>query len=207
MAVLQRVAFYPNERFDTPDARSMEGFGLNDWRYFILGAMSDKSYVLHGFDITNYATVFSIAGFKLKVNNVSMFHPESTTQAAGFYVYAGSEPDVAVTLSPNATNFVEADFTVESGVPDVRAFWDQAANPPNGGEFTDSVDTVINLEVKITSNISGFTSGKVPLYKVVTDITGVATSVTDCRNLFFRLGNPFHIYLLHLNKRTVARWR
>lgn len=188
MAVLQRVAFYPNERFDTPDARSLEGFALNDWRYFVLGVMSDKSYVLRGFDIKNYSTLFSISGFKLEIDNVVMFHPEATKQSAGFYVYAGSEPDTAVTLSPNATNFVEADFSVESAVPDIRAFWDQAANPPNGGEFTDTVDTVINLTVAVTSNISGFTSGKVPLYKVVTDINGVATSVTDCRNLFFRLG-------------------
>lgn len=188
MAILQRVSFFPNERLDTPDIRSIEAFGLNDWRYFLLGTMSDKSYVLTGFDITNYTTLFTVAGFSLQTSNVVMYHPESTTQAGGFYVYAGTEPNVAVTLSPNATNFVEVDFTTESAVPDVRAFWDSAANPPDGAEFTDTVDTVINLKLSITSNISGFTSGKVPLYKVVTDVNGVATSVTDCRNLFFRLG-------------------
>jgi hypothetical protein len=188
MAVLQRVALYPNERFDTPDARALESFSLNDWRYFISGVMSDSSVILTGFDIVNYSTMFTVPGFQLKVDNVVFFHPESTTQAAGFYVFAGTEPDETVTLSPSSTNFVELDLDVESGTNDVRAFWDQGANGNEGGEYTDSVETVIDLKTAITSNVSGFTSGKIPLYKVVTNASNVATSVTDCRPLFFRLG-------------------
>jgi uncharacterized delta-60 repeat protein len=189
MAILQKVSFFPSERFDTPDARALEAFAGNDWRFFLSGVMSETSTILTGFDIVDYSTVFTVQGFKLKLDNVVFFHPESTTQAAGFYVFAGTEPDENVTLSPSSTNFVELDLEVESGTPDIRAFWDQGANSGEGGEFTDSVETVINLKVNITSNVSGFTAGKIPLYKVVTNASNVATSITDSRSLFFRLGS------------------
>jgi len=188
MAVLQRVALYPNERYDTPDARAMEAFSQNDWRFFFSGIISKKSYVLSGFEITNYANIFRISGIRLRQNNAVIMHPEATTQAAGFYVAAGSEPDAQLQLSPNATNFVEIDFETSSGTPDTRAFWDMGANGGKGAEFTDEVDTVINLELKITSNTSSFSPGKIPLYKIITNPSGLATEVTDCRPLFFRLG-------------------
>ena len=158
MAVLQRVAFYPNERLDTSDARSLEAFGLNDWRFFLSGVMSNTSTILTGFDISNYSQIFSAPGFQIETDNAVVFHPESTTQAGGFYVFAGTEPNETVTLSPSSTNFVEMDFESVSAVPDIRAFWDQAANSNVGAEFTDTVDTVINLGLVISSNTSGFTS-------------------------------------------------
>lgn len=188
MAVLQRVALYPNERYDTPDARAMEAFSQNDWRFFISGIISQKSYIVSGFEITNYANIFIVPGVRLRQNNAVIMHPEATTQAAGFYVASGSEADAQLQLSPNATNFVEIDFETSSGTPDTRAFWDMGADGGNGGEYTDDVDTVINLELKVTSNVSGFTEGKIPLYKIITNINGVAIEVTDCRPLFFRLG-------------------
>lgn len=188
MAVLQRVSFEPNERLDTPDLRSIEAFLLNDFRFYLSGFYSENSYILQGFEITNYATIFTVPGFSLQMSDVVLFHSEANTQAAGFYVHAGTEPDAAVTLASNSTNFVEADFSSVSSTPDVRAFWDQGANAGLGGEFTDTINTVINLQVSVTSNITGFTDGKMPLYKVVVNPSGVVTSVTDCRNLFFRLG-------------------
>lgn len=189
MAVLQRINLLPNERLGTPDVRALEAFSLNDWRFFIKGVMSRGSMVLQGFDISNYSQIFTTPGFKVKVNNVVLFQPENDTQAAGFYSYSGTEADKTVPLSPNSNNFIEADLSAASGSPDVRAFWDQGAANNEGSEFTDTVDTVINLEIAITSNITGFTSGKIPLYKVTTNNLGVVTSVTDCRPMMFRLGS------------------
>jgi hypothetical protein len=188
MAVLQRVSFEPNERLDTPDARALEAFSLNDWRFFLSGFLSPQSYVLAGFEIANYATIFTVPGFQLTLSDVVLFHSEATTQAAGFYVFAGTEQNASVSLSPSATNYVEATLTDASGTPDVRAFWDESANGGQGGEFTDTINTVINLDLQVTSNITGFTNGKIPLFKVVTNSSGIVTSVEDCRNLFFRLG-------------------
>lgn len=188
MAVLQRVSFQPNERLDTPDARAIEAFSLNDWRFFLSGFFSPESYILTGFEISNYNTIFTVPGFTLTQDDVVLFYSQATTQAAGFYVFAGTEQDAPVSLSPSATNYVEATLTDTSGTPDVRAFWDESANGGAGGEFTDTVDTVINLQLSVLSNITGFTTGNIPLYKVVTNSSGIVTSVTDCRNLFFRLG-------------------
>lgn len=189
MAILQRVSFRPNVRFDTQDARSIEAFSLNDWKYFLSGVMSQKSYVLKGFEISNYATAFTTSGIKIRLSDAVVFHPESTTQAAGFYVYSGTEKDSAPSLSAGATNYIEADFSLESGAKDIRALWDQGANSGSGGEYTQSMETALNLALTITSNVSGFTSGKVPLYKVVTNEYNVATQITDCRPMFFRLGS------------------
>lgn len=201
MAVLQRVSLLPDQRFDTPDARSLEAFSLNDWRFFLKGFLSSKSQILQGFEIANYDTIFTVPGFALTVNDIVFFHPEATTQAAGFYVYAGTEPNETVSLAPNSTNFVEIDLTTVSNVPDVRAFWDAAANGGAGQEFTDTIDTVVNLSVTVSANITGFTPGKLALYKVVTNASNIVTSVTDCRSLFFRLGtggntpDPNHNFL------------
>lgn len=200
MAILQRVALYPNERLDIPDARSLEGFSLNDWRFFIKGVMAGQSYVVQGFEVSNYANIFLVPGFKIRLSTVALLHPSATTQAAGFYVTNGQEADAVVTLSASAMNYVEADLSTASGTPDVRAFWDPGANSGEGGEYTDTVDTVINLQLNVTSNVSGFTSGKIPLYKVITNSSGVVTSLTDCRPMFFRLGtggntpDPFASY-------------
>lgn len=187
--ILQRVALYPQMRLDVPDARAIEAFGQNDWKYFLSGIISAKSLVISGFEITNYPNIFTVPGVKLQLNNVSLIHPEAATQAAGFYVSSGSEPDANLILNPSTTNFVELDLKNTPGTRDVRAFWDPGANGGEGGEFTDTVDTVINLDLEVLVNVSGFTSGRIALYKIVTNASGVVTEITDCRPLFFRLGS------------------
>jgi hypothetical protein len=190
--ILQRVALYPQMRLDVPDARALEAFGQNDFVYFIKGMLTTKSSIISGFEITNYPNIFTIPGVTISQNNVSLFHPEATTQAAGFYVSSGSESDFRLILSSNnsglTTNYVEADLTTSTGSPDTRAFWDQGANGNKGSEYTDTVDTVINLELAIDVNISGFTPGRIPLYKVITNPDGTVNTLTDCRSMFFRLG-------------------
>ena len=186
--ILQRTALYPQMRLDVPDARAIEAFGQNDWKYFLKGIMSSKSQIISGFDITNYQNIFTVPGVRLQCNNVALIHPEAKTQAGGFYVSSGTESDFAVVLNPNTTNFVELDLKGVGGARDVRAFWDPGANGGKGGEYTDTVDTVINLELDVKVNVSGFDSGAISLYKIVTNSQGVVTSLTDCRPMMFRLG-------------------
>ena len=188
MAVLQRVAFYPQQRLDTPDARALEAFSQNDWSYFIKGVFSTKSMVISGFDVSNYANIFMVPGVKLKLSNVSLLHPEAKTAASGFYVSAGNEKDFTLDLSPASTSFIEVDLKSTAGVRDIRAFWDMGADAGRGSEFTDNVDTVINLEIDITVSVSGFSAGKLPLYKIVTNAQGLVIELTDCRNMMYRLG-------------------
>src|SRR5271165_6856400 len=107
MAVLQRVSLNPNERLDIPDARALEGFGLNDWRFFLQGVFTATNYVVAGFEVTDYANIFLVPGFTVKLSDVALLFPEATTQAAGFYVSSGQEADAVVSLSASATNYVE----------------------------------------------------------------------------------------------------
>jgi hypothetical protein len=161
---------------------------LNDWRFFLQGVFTSANYVVAGFEVTDYANIFLVPGFTVKLSDVALLFPEATTQAAGFYVSSGQEADAVVSLSASATNYVEASLSTVLGTPDIRAFWDQGANGGAGGEFTETIDTVINLTLNVTSNVSGFTPGLLPLYKVATNSSGVATALTDCRPMFFRLG-------------------
>lgn len=186
MSILSRIALYPAERLDVPDARMIDAAAINDWRYFLQGVISNGSIILSGFEVTNYGNIFTGigAGVNLKQSNVVVVHSEATTQAAGFYVSSGSEADFSLSLSPSSTNFVEVDFTNVSGVSDVRVFWDSGTK----SEYKDTVDTVINLALNITSNVSSFTDGKIPLYKITTNSSGVVTALTDCRPLLYRLG-------------------
>lgn len=186
--ILQRTALYPQMRLDVPDARAIEAFGQNDWQYFMKGILSSKSMIISGFDISNYQNIFTVPGVLLQTNNVALTHSEATTQAQGFYVSSGTEADVPVILNPLTTNFVELDLAAVNGSMDVRAFWDPGANGGAGGEFTDTVATVINLELNVLVNVSGFSTGRIPLYKIITDANRKVTSVTDCRPMFFRLG-------------------
>jgi hypothetical protein len=187
MSVLSRVSLYSGERFDIPDARAQDAASLNDWRYFISGNLTAKSVVISGFDITNYSSVFAGAGPKLQQNNVAMLHPEAATQASGFYVSSGTESDFSVVLNASTTNYVELDLSTSTGTPDVRAFWDPGAAGGQGAEYTATVDTLVNLELNILVNVSGFTAGRLPLYKFVTNSSGTITSFEDCRNPFYDL--------------------
>ena len=190
--ILQRVSLFPQERFDIPDARAIEVFGANDWTYFLKGVLTAKSKIVSGFSVTNYPNIFTVPGVRLSQNDVSVLHSEATTQAQGFYVSSGTEPDYVLVLSSNnsttTTNFVEVDFAASTGSPDTRAFWDSGANGGQGSEFTDSVDTVINLNLAINVNISGFTTGRIPLFKIITNPDGTVNTITDCRPLLFSLG-------------------
>jgi len=191
--ILQRTALYPQMRLDVPDARAIEAFGQNDWIYFIKGVLTNKSLIVAGFDVTNYQNIFTVPGVQLSQNNVALLHPEASTQAAGFYISSGTEADFRLVLSSNnaglTTNYVEADLSVTTGSPDVRAFWDSGANGGQGAEFTDTVDTVINLNLSIDVNISGFTAGRIPLYKIITNPDGTVNTLTDSRPMLFRLGS------------------
>lgn len=189
MAILQKVSIFSNERFDASDARSIETFAQTDWSNYLKGVLTERSMLWSGFQVTNFANIFISPGVYLSQNDVALIHSEASTQAQGFYVSAGTESDFQLVLNPSSTNFVEVDLKLVSGTPDTRAFWSPSANGGAGGEYTDTVDTVINLYLSIDVNVTGFTSGRVPLYKIVTNSSGIVTSITDCRNMMGRLGS------------------
>jgi hypothetical protein len=188
MAVLTRLSLDASERFDLPSARLMEINSQTDWLNFLRGVFSEKSYIVTGFELTNYADIFASGLPRISISDAVVLHNEAATQAAGFYVSAGTEADEAVSLSASSINYVEADFVVETGATDQKAKWNQAANGGAGAEYNDEADTVINLKVSISVNTTGFSTGKFSLYKFTTNGSNIVTAFEDCRDLFFRLG-------------------
>jgi hypothetical protein len=73
-------------------------------------------------------------------------------------------------------------------------------NGGEGGEFSQEINTETVLSVVINTSVSTFPSGSIPVAKVVTNGSGLITSITDCRDLLFRLGtggssaNPYADY-------------
>jgi len=193
MSVLQRVRLISGERLDLPDALNFDAFGNADWSQFVDQFLTGASspLIVSGFDIPSPDTYVTkkVSSVLVNIANSMMFHPESVGGAGGFFVASGSEPQQTVALTPSQTNFIELDQSTSTGGSDTRAIWDEAGGADGTGEeFKETIDTVTNLTVIASVNTVGFTAGKVPIAKVVVDANGVVTSITDCRNLMFRLG-------------------
>lgn len=192
MAVLQRVRVISNERLDLPDFLNLDAFGNADWSAFVEKFFSDSPVIISGFDIDTPVTLIgtSTSSVSVNIDGGMLFHPTSTGGAGGFFVGASGSAQQSVSLTAGQTNFVEMDQTTSTGAADVRAIWDESGGSDGSGEeFTQTVDTVTDLEVDVTVNTTGFTGGSVPIAKVVVDSSGFITSITDSRNLIFRLGS------------------
>jgi hypothetical protein len=192
MAVLQRVRAIGNERFDLPDFLNLDAFANADWAEFVEKVLSTSPVIVSGFDITSPQSLIGTDTTTVSINiaNSVMFHPTSTGGAGGFFVASSSEPAQSVTLTANQTNFIEVDQSTSTGAPDTRAIWDESGGADGTGEeFTQTVDTVTNLDASVTVNTTSFTAGRVPIAQVVVNVSGVITGITDSRNLFYRLGS------------------
>jgi len=162
MAVLQRVRTISNERLDLPDFLNVDAFGNSDWSEFIEKFISGDPKIVKGFDITDPPGLIGTDPTSVSINiaDSMMFHPTSTGGAGGFFVAPTGEPVQSLTLTAGQTNFIEMDQSTATGAPDIRAIWDESGGPDGEGEeFTQTVDTVTNLEVTVTVNTSSFTAG------------------------------------------------
>jgi hypothetical protein len=91
---------------------------------------------------------------------------------------------------------VELEVYAEDGTPLQRAFWDPSANSGQGVEFTQEVDTVTEMFVRVKINQTGFTIGNPNLIPLaIIDLDGGLTirGIRDKRNMMFRLGEPSDI--------------
>ena len=185
MSVLQKVRLIAGERLDIPDISRIQEFACSDWGQFFNKFWSDSPYIIKGFEIDSprsYIGLLASQGIQIEVANSVMFYGNATYGGA-FYVAPATTTPQAVSLTTSATNYVEFEFTVSTGTPDTRKIWDADIHE----EFNQIIDTVQYLDIIVTSNTIGFTTGRIPIAKVVTNASAI-TFITDCRDLFFRLG-------------------
>lgn len=202
MAVLGRLLVGSSERLDLPDLLSVDSFTAADFKFLMQSLVgADKPYILKGFDIIQPQDSIATEGISVRVADSVTYFPGSS--AGSFFVgleegNAAAEPLIPE-LRKNATNFVYLTFTTFDTAQDGRAFWDPDQNGGDGGEFSQDVNTESVLSVEVNVSVSSFPENTIPVAKVVVG-PSVITSITDSRDMMFRLGtggltpDPFSDY-------------
>ena len=202
MAVLGRLLVSSAERLDLPDLLSIDSFVAGDFKYLMQSFVGEeRPYILKGFELIQPQDSISASSISIQVHDSVVYHP---TAGAGSFFYGLPEGDEnAQPLTPelrtNATNYVYLTFSTKDAARDSRAFWDPDQNGGEGGEFSQDVNTQTVLIVEAGISVSSFPEGTIPVCKVEVG-PSVITSITDCRDMMFRLGkggsnpDPFFQY-------------
>lgn len=202
MAVLGRLLISSAERIDLPDLLSMDSYSAGDWKFFLKGLVGDdKPYILKGFDIIDPQNAIGTQGCSIRVADSVVFYPGSNSGSFFHGLQEGHAQAAPLVpeLRKNATNFIYATFSTFNTSVDTRAFWDPDKDGGAGGEFTQDVNTESVLKVDINVSTGSFPANTIPIAKVVVGAVTI-TSITDCRDLLFRLGtggispDPFGSY-------------
>lgn len=201
MAVLGRLLVGSQQRVDLTDFLSIDSYAAGDFK-FLIKSLSENPMVLKGFEIIDAPLAIGSSAVSVKVSDSVVYYPSST---AGCFFYGLPEGNqlsapVVPELRTSATNYLYLVLTTSGTAQDSRAFWDPDLNGGTGGEFNQDVNTESVLRVEVGVSVSTFPEDTVPLCKVVVNSTGIITSITDCRNMMFRLGkggvnpNPLYTY-------------
>jgi hypothetical protein len=200
MSVLGRLLIGSQQRVDLTDFLAGDSYTAGDFKYLIK-SMTANPMILKGFEVVDAPLSIGTAGISIKVADSVVYYP--TSNAGCFYYGLPEGNTLSTALVPelrlNATNYIYLVLTTENRAQDSKAFWDVDLNGGAGGEFNQDVNTESVLKAELGVSVSTFPEGSVPLCKVVMGAT-VITSITDCRNMMFRLGtggvnpDPFNTF-------------
>lgn len=190
MAVLGRLLVGSSERLDLPDLLSIDSFAAADFKFLMQSLVgADKPFILKGFDVIQPQDSIATESISIRVADSVVYYPGSA--AGSFYVGLpeGNEASEALVpeLRKNATNFVYLTFTTFDTAQDGRAFWDPDQNGGEGGEFSQDINTESVLSVEVNVSVSSFPENTIPIAKVEVG-PSVISSITDARDMMFRLG-------------------
>lgn len=190
MAVLSRVLIGSQQRVDLPDLLSIDSYTGGDFKYLLKTFVGSTPYILRGFDVIDAPLAIGSASLSIRVADSIVYHPESTAGSFFFGLPEGNTRSAPIVpeLRLNATNFLYLVISSNGTSTDTRAFWDTDLNGGEGGEFNQDVNTASVLTVEVGISVSTFPEGTIPLAKVKVG-TSFIESITDCRNMLFRLGS------------------
>jgi len=186
MAVLSRVSWSSQQRFDLQHVLATESFFAADFRHSlkILNGLT-SNYVIRGLEVSSTSALT----VNVSVADCVILTPLDNTTS--FYVGLSTDPVEQVSVpASSAAVFIEAFFERDTRTPVTTAFWDPgaiASDTPAGAEFTAALDFENTLVLKFRANTTGFTPGSIPVTQVATNSSGV-TAIEDARDMFFRLG-------------------
>lgn len=184
MSVLARNNWIASQRVDLPDLAAVESYVARDLRAFIRMFCGANPYIMAGMKVT----AASGLDVTIKVADSVIFLPESTT--GSFFLTDSNTADEVLTLPGGTTVYVEASFSRTTETSVTKGFWDETSTStayPAGIEYTASADAQDVMEMTVSYNTVGFSTGAVPIAIFVTDSASVL-NYTNCRNMFFQVG-------------------
>lgn len=191
MAVLGRLKIGSQQRVDLTDLLAIDSYVSSDFRHLVKSFVGDNALVLKGFEVVDASLAIGTPSLSIKIADSVLYNPLSS---AGSFYYGLPEGDtlsqpLTPSLKPNALNYIYLTLTTVGAGQDTKAFWDVDLNGGEGGEFNQDINTESVLTIQVNSSVSSFPNGSIPVCKVQVAIDGNIQSITDARNLMFRLGS------------------
>lgn len=210
MSVQRRVNWLSQQRVDVPDLRAVESAVSNDFdnliKSFVTG--TSQGYLLRGFELSMAGAIGGAAsGLQMIVDPGAVFHINSSQSGTVYLVPPGTAPQqlnsatntiVDGAFSPSAINYVGIEY--ERFIDDATSSQVYLWNPTTKDETTKNAPRAQVLRYRIKISTSTPPSTVLPVAAITTDSGNNVLSITDARNLLFRLGqggfspNPFYVY-------------
>lgn len=184
--VLSQNLFLAQERLDLEDINLLISSAELDAQFFVNALISNAAYIVSGFNVTS-----GVGSSTLQVSlaNAALLNSNGTN-GYSYFVAPSSVSPLSGSLVSSSRNYVEVYLSSVDGTPLPRNFWDPTANNGAGGEFIQTVNTVVNVQANLNINTTGFTNdgNHLPVAIIDTNGSGAMELILDQRNLFFRLG-------------------
>lgn len=199
MAIKRSGNFIGQQRLDIPQLRAIESGIANDFDT-LAGQVwaGEESLIIRGFTIPVTSTFGNPASsLQLNVTDGLVFHYNGTEAGTVLPVTVGRTLEnlnvgnsrVSGAFTSSAINYVGIDFTrtADSTTADTTKFYD----PNTKAETTRVVPQARVLDYKIYISVTpfSFTENICPVAQVQTDSNGNVVSITDARQMMFRLGS------------------
>lgn len=199
MAIKRQVNFLGTMRVDVPHLRLMESAVAADFQALSGTFMSgNTALVAAGVHILDTGMVGQPSStLVLRMANAALLHGTATEPGAIFTVPSNQPDDVLSTanaavvgsFTPGVTNYIALDLirTADATTQDTVIFRSVATKL----EFPQvaPLGRVLNYTINISTSNFGATPTLCPVAKVITDANNNIVSITDCRQMFFRLGS------------------
>jgi hypothetical protein len=199
MAIIRQNNWVPQQRVDVPMLRTVESAICADFDSLVgLGLAGREPIVLRSFTIPVANTIGQQAP-ALQLNTASglIMHWGASQAGTIFSVsdaqapepLTGTNTNVTGSFVANVTNYVGLDLTrnPDPSTSDTIQILDVSVDQ----EVPEVVPLGSTMQYKIIISTQSFSSSTnvLPIAKVVTDVNNNVVSITDCRNMMFRLGS------------------
>ena len=119
MAVLQRTKISENQRLDLDDYNNIENFVCADFHQLSKKFFSENSLIVKGFKVFQDSSLSNAyptqSPVYIEIAGSTLLHTNKVS-GPSFYVGASGTVPTAITLTSNATNYIEVDLSVSTAV-------------------------------------------------------------------------------------------